>query len=134
MLFSNSAACFTLLALAQSFASVSAQSGGYQGTCKQCSTFHTAGNTYVLACLCGDGRGGYPDTSIDLGQCFGNSGGHLVFQHNGGFQGSCNPVNGPASGVPDLQAHCGDGHGGVNKQAHINTNSYIRNIGGRLTC
>ncbi|KAJ6490812.1 Cyanovirin-N [Mycena sanguinolenta] len=60
------------------------QAGDFSATC---SDINLEGLT--LTANCGDGAGGFKDTSIDLNDCIINSGGHLVCQANGNFGFSC---------------------------------------------
>jgi hypothetical protein len=126
MFITNAAVFLVLLALTKSFCS--AQSGGFLASCKECNIEIGTGPTVFLACLCGDGKGGYPSTEIKLGSCFGNSNGHIVFQHkyvftmahvvevglqeqSGGFDGSCINVQGFRASGSDyrFQANCSPG-------------------------
>ncbi|KAG9127687.1 hypothetical protein FRC07_010760, partial [Ceratobasidium sp. 392] len=48
--------------------------GGFSGSCR---SFYMQGNSELKA-NCGDGHGGWRDTSIDLNRCIANYGGNLA--------------------------------------------------------
>ncbi|KAM0717696.1 hypothetical protein Q7P37_007548 [Cladosporium fusiforme] len=68
--------------------------------------------------------------TINLDSCFGNSGGRLVAQLNGGFSGSCRKFRRDGSW---LNAECGDGKGGW-PAASIDMNNHIGNYNGKMKC
>ncbi|KAF9701120.1 hypothetical protein EKO04_000463 [Ascochyta lentis] len=70
------------------------------------------------------------NTNINIDSCFGNAGGKLVAQLNGGFSGSCHSIKLSGS---ILSATCGNGAGGWIANS-IDTNSFIGNNNGAMFC
>ncbi|KAJ6490808.1 Cyanovirin-N [Mycena sanguinolenta] len=97
------------------------QAGDFSATC---SNINLAGLT--LTAICGDGAGGFKDTSIDLNDCIINSGGTLLCQANGNFGFSCDEPF--FSGGVDLAAFCGP-DGAI---ASIDLDECVGNFGGNL--
>ncbi|KAF7714140.1 CVNH domain-containing protein [Penicillium ucsense] len=109
-----------------------AADSGYGGSCNSISPYHsTRAPHWVIFANCRKISGIYNvDNTINMDSCFGNSGGRLVGQLNGGFSGSCKDIH--MSGTT-LYATCGNGRGGWN-QASINTNDFIGNYNGLMKC
>ncbi|RDW58128.1 hypothetical protein BP6252_13539 [Coleophoma cylindrospora] len=62
---------------------VAQNNGGYHDTCYACGPLFD-GPTTTFSCICGDGKGGWPVTSIDLNSVLGNIDGYLwCFDHRG---------------------------------------------------
>ncbi|KAF4574296.1 hypothetical protein EYR40_005986 [Pleurotus pulmonarius] len=59
--------------------------GGFAATCSG----YFVRDNHFLEANCGDGVGGFKDSTIDLNQCIGNFGQNLVCARNGNYAGSC---------------------------------------------
>ncbi|KAG8688920.1 hypothetical protein FRC08_011189 [Ceratobasidium sp. 394] len=115
---------FLISALAAISANPVHAGGGFSGSCKN---WYVSG--YTLHANCGDGHGGYRDTSKDLNQCIANYGGNLACATNGGFGGSCSGCE-VVTGTY-MKCHCGPG---PNNTPTIDLNACIANYGGNLAC
>ncbi|KAG9219659.1 hypothetical protein CCMSSC00406_0006019 [Pleurotus cornucopiae] len=100
--------------------------GGFAATC---SGFFVRDNHYLQA-HCGDGRGGYKDSTIDLNLCIANYNSHLVCAHNGGYGGSCSAC-GIRTGTY-MTCSCRGTPQGSYLIADLN--ECVANLGGNLAC
>ncbi|KAJ5288645.1 hypothetical protein N7478_001675 [Penicillium angulare] len=110
-----------------------AANSGYAASCNSIYFTDPGRQTtyYTLLANCRENSGIYKvDSQINLGSCFGNSGGKLVAMKNGAFGASCKDVS--LSGTV-LKASCGNGAGAY-VSTSIDTNNYIGNANGLMCC
>ncbi|KAF9494460.1 hypothetical protein BDN71DRAFT_978795 [Pleurotus eryngii] len=97
-------------------------SGDFSATC---SGYFVRDNHFLQA-NCGDGVGGFRDSTLDLNNCIGRSGNNLVCARNGGYAGSCSGC-GIRTG-----AFMTCGCSGVALIADLD--DCVANLGGNLAC
>ncbi|KAH8705483.1 hypothetical protein BGW36DRAFT_422038 [Talaromyces proteolyticus] len=108
-----------------------ADCGGYASTCTGGYLIVQSGSEVdFTAYKCGNGKGGYDDSTINLNTCIANVGGNLVFTKNGDYGSSC---SGSTVSGTTLTANCGNGKGGY-VSGSIDLNSILCNQGGNLRC
>ncbi|KDQ28652.1 hypothetical protein PLEOSDRAFT_1102691 [Pleurotus ostreatus PC15] len=100
--------------------------GGFAATC---SGYFVRDNHFLQA-NCGDGVGGFKDSTLDLNLCIGNFGGNLVCARNGGYAGSCSGC-GIRTGA-FMTCRCGGTPQGSAIVADLN--ECVANLGGNLAC